>query len=170
MTDWRTAPQSIPSQELDPRGVGPARFISPDILRYDHCGEAALVFTPPHDAGDGALSVLAFNLGALASRGSHPVPGRGRGARNGPSLLLGRTRLLFLGGDHYRRCEALGELHSLLADPDTVGIGGACGRLLPFDPSTLPGFHRCDIDVVDSLMAAAGSSLQVRHSCWLDGA
>lgn len=132
-------------QEVDPRRTGSERHISPDILRWDNCGEAALVFTPPCDSGEGALQVLAYNMGTAASH-----------AQDRSSLLLDHTRLAFLGGDHYRHCEAMDHVHILIGDLGVVGVAGTLGRLLPGDPSGVPGFHRCDVDVLAGVMAANG--------------
>ena len=131
-------------QELDPCGAGASRYISPDLLRFEHGGEAALVFTPPFGNDPHSLGVLAFNLEAAAA---------GCDAHRS-YLQLERTRLLFLGSNHYYHCSPVADLNIQVCEA-AVGVGGACGRLLPFDPTGIPGFTRCDMAVIYDLLTVA---------------
>lgn len=139
-------------QELDPCGAGQRRYISPDLLRFEHGDEAALVFTPSDGGNVPSLGVLAFNLTAAAAcdaAGSH--------------LHLPKTRILFLGSNHYYHCSPTVDLDILVCD-GALGVGGSCGRLLAFDPSGVPGFAPCDVAVLADLLSATAAQVSGRGS------
>lgn len=111
-------------------------------MRFEHGGEAALVFTPD-DGGDAhSLAVLAFNLQASVSHDAH-----------GSYLKLPMTRRLFLGSSHYYHCRPASNLDILVCE-GAVGVGGACGRLLTFDPTGTPGFATCNVAALADLWSA----------------
>lgn len=142
---------AAPAQELDPRGSGNRRYISPDLLRFEHGGEAALVFTPPvgtscSNSGTETVAVLAFNLLLASSAGA---------AADATHLQLQETRLMFLANFHYYHCRPIADLHILVWHEDVVGAAsGACGQLLGFNPAGEPGFMRCNVSTLGNLILA----------------
>lgn len=107
-----------------------------------------------------SLGVLAFNLAAAAARdtaGSH--------------LHLPKTRILFLGSNHYYHCSPTVDLNILVWD-GVLGVGGSCGRLLAFDPTGVPGFMPCGMAVLADLSSATAAqvggnndSIKLRRGC-----
>lgn len=134
-------------QELDPSGIGECRYISPDLLCFEHGGEAALVLMPPHLTPEGSrsdtLGVLAFNLPASIRR-----------APDTAHLQLTATRLLFLADNHCYHCSATADLHILVLGEGATGAGGAYGQLLGFNPAGTPGFRCFDMAGFGNILPA----------------
>lgn len=82
------------------------------------------------------------------------------------AVNLGAARLLFLSQDHYFACSP-GRHLDILVNAD-MGFGGACGRLLTFDPTGLPGFQQCNVARVCELMDAI-AGVQVGGGGMLQG-